>query len=151
MKLRERHEKNTSIFTDSMADVSFLLVIFFMVTSVIAVSRGLDWQNPEESPDNQTTVAVEESIDILVRADGSLEVDRKSMAIARLLPYIQKVLEENPKKPVILRADPKARYASMMMTLDRLRQAPERLGFEIENLVIPTLREQDAWDGFIFD
>ena len=46
---------------------------------------------------------------------------------------------------VILRTDPNAPYGAMMTVLDELRQSPEKRGWEISNLAIPTLSEQQNW------
>jgi len=48
MKLRERVTKTAEIPTASMADIAFLLIIFFMVTTVFANEIGLQIVLPEK-------------------------------------------------------------------------------------------------------
>jgi biopolymer transport protein ExbD len=144
MRIKRGQREPVEIFTNSMADVSFLLVIFFIVTSVLTASRGLDLALPEPVPDDEE-VEFDESVDVHVLTNGSIEVDGRPMQISNLLPYIAPRLEADPLKPVILRTDEGATYAAMISVLDELRMAPQKVGFEIENLAIPTLREQGAW------
>lgn len=141
MQLRRRPREQPEIFTGSMADVSFLLLIFFMISSALAVWFGLDLAIPTPSPETDHEVEVEHAIDIAVLADGRLEVDGRPVPVTGLLEHLAPKLEARPDKPVILRTHPDARYGAMIAVLDTLRSAPDRAGFEVESLVIPTLAE----------
>jgi biopolymer transport protein ExbD len=147
MKIKKK-DVESEIFTGSMADISFLLIIYFMVTSVFSATRGLDFQLPEDS--SQTPeIKQEDSIDVHVMPNGVLQVDGKAMPIDQLLPYIKGVLKQNPDKPVILRTDPDATYGDMIAVFDLLRQAPTKIGMEIKTISIPTQREiQNVWALF---
>ena len=144
MRLPKRKRPSAGSFTGSMADVSFLLVIFFMVTTVLAASRGLDLALPPE-PGPDDVIEADEAVDSHVLDNGSLVVDRRPMGLAEVLPYVGTKLAVDPLKPVILRTDDHASYGAMMQVLDELRSAPEKRGFEIRNLAIPTKREMGRW------
>ncbi len=136
---------DSEIFTGSMADVSFLLIIYFMVTSVFSATKGLDFQLPKEDP-NTPEIKKEEAIDIFVPPDGPLQVDGKPMTLDQVLPYIAEKLKQNPKKPVILRTDPEAPYGRMIEVFDELRQSKDKIGMEIKTISIPTQREiENIW------
>jgi len=144
MRIHRRRRLECSLQTAPLADVSLLLIIFFVVTSVFAVGKGIDLGLPPE-PDRAVEVG-EDAVDIHVLADGSLVVDRKPLGLGELLPYLGRRLAANPDKPVILRTEPLAPYGAMVAVLDELRTAPETAGFEVTNLAIPTQREiQGAW------
>jgi biopolymer transport protein ExbD len=145
MKVKRRSHDKPEIYTGSMADISFLLIIFFMLTMVFSATKGLDF-NQEEAPTDVTVVEPEEAIDVHVTTNGTLRVDGRPMALAELLPYIKPKLDANPDKPVILRTDPNAPYGAMMTVFDELRSAPEKANFVITNIAIPTLAEVRAWD-----
>ncbi len=148
MSLRTRRGPKAEIFTGSMADISFLLIVFFMLTAVFSVGMGIDFAVPE-APKKDDRIVAEEAIDVHVLANGSLEVDHRSMAISQLLPYIKAKLAVAAEKPVLLRTDPEAPYRSMIAVLDELRSAPEKAGFEITNLAIPTNQElNQVWSLF---
>ena len=141
MQLRRRPRGQPEIFTGSMADVSFLLLIFFMISSALAVWFGLDLAIPDPSPETAEEVEREHAVDIAVLADGGLRVDGRPLPLDELLGYLEPKLARRPDKPVIVRTHPRARYGAMIEVLDTLRSAPELAGFEVESLVIPTLSE----------
>ncbi len=129
--------------TSSMADIAFLLIIYFMVTTTFAATRGLDFALPEE--DNQPPVVDRlESVLIQIEASGNLVVDRKPMLLSEILDYLKPKLEANPRKPVIIRPDPNAPYGAMVRVYDELRQGAEK-GVEVKNIAIPTQREVDRF------
>ncbi len=138
----------SEIFTGSMADISFLLIIYFMVTSVFSATRGLDFMLPEESTQQQE-IKQEDSVDVHVQPNGVVQVDGNQMPLERILPYIGDKLKQNPDKPVILRTDPEATYNDMIQVFDLLRQAPDIIGKPIKTISIPTQREiQNVWALF---
>ena len=52
MKIK-RNLPSSDIPTASMADIAFLLIIFFMVTSVFSATKGLDFTLPKEEKDDR--------------------------------------------------------------------------------------------------
>jgi biopolymer transport protein ExbD len=143
MKIKKK-EIQSEIFTGSMADISFLLIIYFMVSSAFSATRGLDFALPE---DTQTPeIKQEDSIDVHVLRGGAIEVDGTGLALEGLLPYVADKLKQNPDKPVILRTDPDATYGDMIRVFDELRQAPDKIDLEIKTISIPTRREiENLW------
>jgi len=134
----------SEIFTGSMADISFLLIIYFMITSAFSATRGLDFALPE---DTQTPeIKQEDAIDVHVLRGGAIQVDGIDKNLEGLLPYVAEKLKQNPDKPVILRTDPDATYGDMIRVFDELRQAPEKIDMEIKTISIPTRREiENLW------
>lgn len=141
MKSLRTRKTKADVFTGTMADVSFLLVIFFMITAAFSVSKGIDF-SLGEPPKNDQAIEPWEAVDVHVQTDGSLQVDGEMMALDGLLPYVWTKIEKNPEKPVILRSEPDATYGAMIRVLDELRQSNRKMDFDIPNLAIPTFREQ---------
>jgi len=129
-----RREVPSEIPTASMADVAFLLIIFFLVASFYSVTRGVQFSLPRH---DEATVNVEPEASVLVEIapDASLRVDGRSMPLAHLPGYLRPRLVANPAKPVIIRTDLDAPYSAMTDVFDELRQAGVR------NVVIPTQAE----------
>src|SRR5512139_1657015 len=98
MKL-EKKSVSDEIPTASMADITFLLIIFFMVTNTFAATRGLDFALPKE--EKATQIEKEDSVLISIRPGGALEVDGRAMRIDQVLDYLKPKLEVNKTKPVI--------------------------------------------------
>ena len=136
----KRDSVSDEIPTASMADIAFLLIIYFMVTTTFAATRGLDFSLPKEEQDTPL-VDKEESVLIEIQPGGALLVDGKSMQLDGVLDYLKPKLERNPMKPVIIRPDPMAEYGGMVDVFDELRQAPDKIGMPIKNVSIPTQRE----------
>jgi biopolymer transport protein ExbD len=159
MRIKKK-EVPSEIFTGSMADISFLLIIYFMVTSAFSATRGLDFALPEDT--DTPEIKQEDSIDVHVLRGGAIEVDGKGMPLEGLLPYCLEKLKQNPDKPVILRTDPDATYGDMIRVFDTLRQAKDEWSdadgrplytdvngkplTEIQTISIPTRREiENLW------
>ena len=161
MKLRQ-NKPDDEIPTSSMADIAFLLIIYFMVTTTFAATRGLDFSLPKDD-DQPPVVEKEDSVLVEVLPNGSLLVDQKPMELTDVLDYLQPKLENNPKKPVIIKPDPNAPYGGMVSIFDVLRQAkiferqlikrvdrPEMTDEEWDegkdiNISIPTQREIESF------
>jgi biopolymer transport protein ExbD len=140
-----RQKVSEEIPTSSMADIAFLLIIYFMVTTTFAATRGLDFSLPKDDQENPPLVDKEESVLIEIQPGGVLLVDGKAMPIEAILEYLKPKLERNPRKPVIIRPDPEAEYGFMVDVFDELRQAESKIGMEVKNVSIPTQREIDMF------
>ena len=133
MKIRRR-EIPVEIPTASMADVAFLLIIFFLVTSFYSVTRGIQFSLPKHD-EAALTAEPEAAVLIEIASDSSLRVDDRNMALADLKGYIGPKLQQNPTKSVILQTSLDAPYQAMTDVFDELRQVG------VQNLVIPTSTE----------
>ncbi|MFN3413247.1 MAG: ExbD/TolR family protein [Thermoanaerobaculum sp.] len=153
MKL-ERRKVAPEIFTGSMADVTFLLIIYFMVTMAFSATKGLDFAVPKEES-TQVQLEREEAVEVKVTAQGTYLVDGRPLALSQFADYLKgkivpgKLVEGKPviEKPVILRPDPQAPYGAMMDAFDELRQIKDKLGLARDlNISLPTQREiENLW------
>ena len=126
--------------TSSMADIAFLLIIYFMVTTTFAATRGLDFSLPPED-DSQPLVEKEDSVLIEIQPGGIFMVDQQQMELGDILDYLKPKLEINQTKPVIIRPMENTEYGYMVDVFDELRQAKDKIGLEVKNVSIPTQRE----------
>ncbi|MEE9219075.1 MAG: biopolymer transporter ExbD [Acidobacteriota bacterium] len=146
MKIGKGKKASSEIPTSSTADIAFLLIVFFMVTTVFSATRGLDFDLPKEDESAQAIEAVE-AVYIQIEPDGTLLVDKTPMEVSQLLDYLEPKLKigvGNPNKPVIIRPDPAAIYAALVDVYDELKTAEKR-GFEVKNISIPTQREIEEY------
>ena len=133
MKIKRR-ELQVEIPTASMADVAFLLIIFFLVASFYSVTRGIQFSLPKYD-EAALTAEPEAAVLIEIASDSSLTVDNRSMVLADLKAYLAPRLERNPTKSIILQTSLDAPYQAMTDVFDELRQVG------VQNLVIPTSTE----------
>ncbi len=139
MKIEKRRVSD-EIPTASMADIAFLLIVYFMVTSTFAATRGLDFAFPPEDDSKSDLIEPEDAVLIEIQPSGDLMVDQKPMKVDEIVEYLRPKLVNNPKKPVIIKPDPASPYGYMVQVLDELRQGDEKLGLKI-NISLPTQRE----------
>ena len=137
MRLRRRVVP-AEIPTASMADVAFLLIIFFLVASFYSVTRGIQFSLPK-TEEEALTAEPEAAVLIEVAADGALTVDGGPMALTAVQGYLRPKLVRNPTKSVILQTSLEAPYHAMTDVFDELRQAG------VENLVIPTSAQRELY------
>ena len=110
---------------DSTADVAFLLLIFFIVTTIFAAEQGLTLVLPGKQKNQEDSVKVKESniATITIRADNVVTLDRKPIEINHLQQSIEDRLLSNSKLVVVLQTHPDANYGMMIACLDELRLA----------------------------
>ena len=110
---------------DSTADVAFLLLIFFIVTTIFAAEQGLTLVLPGKQKDQTDSVKVKESniATIYVDENNGITLNRKAIEINHLQQSIEDRILANPKLVVVLKIHPEADYGIMVACLDELRLA----------------------------
>jgi len=141
MAFRRRLKAPAEIPTSSMADIAFLLIIFFMLTAVFATTKGLQFQMPEDDP-TQLDVKPEEAVHIKILAEGQFIVDKTPMTESEMGGYVQVKMEQNPEKPVIIQTEPQVPYFVMVDVFDLLRY------LNVQSISIPTQTEIERWKAF---
>ncbi len=104
MKFRKKSEVKSEIPTASMPDIIFMLLVFFMVTTVLREYEGLPLILPSakrieklESKRNTTHVWVSKA--------GLVSIDDKRVPIPAVRNVIYAKIAENPKLIISLKAD----------------------------------------------
>jgi biopolymer transport protein ExbD len=124
-----------------MADIAFLLIIFFMLTAVFVTTRGLQFDLPEDDP-NQLDVQPEDATHIKIIGQGQYLVDKTPMTLEQMGGYIKVKMEQNPEKPVIIQTQPNVPYFVMVEVFDLLKY------LQVANISIPTGTEIERWKAF---
>jgi biopolymer transport protein ExbD len=137
MALMRRRKKVTGeIPTASMADIAFLLLIFFLTTTVFDEEKGLEVVLPA----SETTVAVSQKnvIHLLVQEDGLVQVQRgESPQVERARSsdvgsIWRQAAASNPNLIAAIKTSPKAPYRYMIDVLDQLQKAgADRIALQV--------------------
>ncbi len=124
MKKRKK-EAMGELRMDSTADVAFLLLIFFIVTTIFAAEQGLTLVLPGKQKKDEDVVKVKQSniATLFVRADNRLTLDNKPIEINHIKVAIEDRILAKPKLVVMLKIHPEANYGMMVACLDELKQA----------------------------
>jgi biopolymer transport protein ExbD len=121
LRLHEKKIKGAEIPTASMADIAFLLLIFFMVTTVFANEVGLQIMLPEKGA--EVKVKSENIQRIYVEKKGEIRLNGEPVNQDELVDDVKKILAENPNAIFSIKTHPDAQYQYMVKALDKLRLA----------------------------
>ena len=124
--LRKRNRVGIRVDMTPMVDVAFLLLIFFMVTTVFRRPLAMEVNMPEPG----RTVPVPESnvMTIYVLEDGTMLYDVgkrgiQSLSWDELRETLVLESDYNPDLIILIKVDRKARYVKMVDMLDTLDEA----------------------------
>ncbi|HMP74414.1 MAG TPA: biopolymer transporter ExbD [Kiritimatiellia bacterium] len=100
-------------------DIVFLLLIFFMVTSVFIEETGVEIQTPSAMSAKDLE---KNSILLAVTAEGEIFFDGQAIALNRLRGVVARLQRERPR-PVILLADEESRTGWLVRVIDECKLA----------------------------
>ncbi|MBN2092598.1 biopolymer transporter ExbD [candidate division KSB1 bacterium] len=124
LKLK-RKPKTVEITSASMADIAFLLLIFFLVTTTIDVDKGIGLTLPD--PRGEKKEIREKNItNLLVNEAGQVLLDLKEVPVQQIKDVIAEKIRENPKLIVSVKTDRNTPYNIYVAVLDQLKQANAR-------------------------
>jgi biopolymer transport protein ExbD len=125
MKSLRRRHPHPEIPLVSTADVSFLLLIFFLATTVFTVERGILLGLPV--PGAPPTAARPDRIArVTVNADRTLRLDGDTVGIGALKELLRARLRREPGTLVTLEVHPRAPYEALVQTLDQVKLSGAR-------------------------
>jgi biopolymer transport protein ExbD len=134
-----RSRLTNEVNAGSMADIAFLLLIFFLVTTTIAEDKGVLVLLPPWSPEPPTSIKLKERnvFSVLVNANDQLLVRGQEMPIEQLRPTAKEFIlnpnkredmSESPKKAIIsLKNDRGTRYYRYLEVYNELKAAYNEL------------------------
>jgi biopolymer transport protein ExbD len=107
----------------SLSDIIFLLLIFFLVTTTLAVEKGLPMSLPGKS--SKTVKLKKDTVfHIQILADGTITTKETGpVELRRLRTLIEEKLIVNDKLVIVIETHPDANYGVMIDVLDELRLA----------------------------
>lgn len=126
--LRKKSKVQDEIPTSSMADIAFLLLIFFLVTTIFDQDQGLQVMLPERDQD-ETEVPPDNLLFLLVQPGGAVEVRRgespqtQSITFRQVEGVVRAAMQSNPNIIAAIQTHPDARYVDMTNVLDGVRSA----------------------------
>lgn len=134
--LKRKERVSDEIPTASMADIAFLLLVFFLTTTVFNEEKGLPIVLPEQS--EQVEVSPKNLLFMLVQPDGSIVVKRGESEQEQVVTYrqiegiLRQELAANPNLIAAVKTDPAAPYRHMINVLDEVKQAgAERISLQV--------------------
>lgn len=138
---RKRNRPSAEVNSGSMADIAFLLLIFFLVTTTIASDKGIAVLLPPDQEDRVDVKIKERNIfNVLINSNDMLLVEEEVMDVTRLKAEAKKFISnrgadpassESPAKAIIsLKTDRGTSYEKYIEVRDILKQAYAELRAE---------------------
>ena len=137
MNFRKRKKSALPAFQlTAMMDVIFLLLCFFITTSVFSqweyeVSITLPTAKSDKIPER-----LPGEIILNIDVDGKITLNQQELSIDVLREKLKKISSFYPGQPIVLRADKDTTYENLMRVIDTCRQA------DIWNFSLATREEE---------
>lgn len=118
--LREKRKKDTGeIPTSSMADIAFLLLIFFLVTTTINTDKGIGMILPKWG--DQLDVPKENIVNVLINAAGEVMIAEDPTPIPLIQDNIRKRLAANENLIISIKPSRETEYSVVITVLDQIK------------------------------
>ena len=121
MLLDKRRGREANIPTSSLADIAFLLLTFFLVTTSLDLDKGLQLRLPEKGGE----IEVHKSLiaNIWINAQGRVLLDNEEIEIPMIKDVIKMRLAQQPLLTISIKTDSKTRYQDFISVLDQVQMA----------------------------
>jgi len=119
---KNRRFKGGEIPTSSMADIAFLLLIFFLVTTTIDTDKGLGIVLPPPG-DIEIEIRKENILNCLINSQGKVLLDEEPTTVDQIHRIVGQKLRKNDKLIISVRAHPKTAYNDYVRFIDQLKMA----------------------------
>lgn len=132
VKLKKRKLREAEIPNGSMADIAFLLLLFFLVATVIDVDTGIGLTLPEYIPEEErefVPLSKDRMAALLINESGDVLLNKERIAIPQIKETLMdkirsKInLPKNKKLVVSVKTDRKTNYNLYIQALDQVKAA----------------------------
>ena len=116
-----RRFRGGEIPTSSMADIAFLLLIFFLVTTTIDIDKGLGLVLPAEGE----TIEIKKKniLNCLINSSGMVLLGGEPVNLKDVSRIVKEKLRENNKLIISVKTHEKTRYKDYVAIIDQLKIA----------------------------
>ncbi|KPJ49049.1 hypothetical protein AMJ40_06345 [candidate division TA06 bacterium DG_26] len=122
MIFKRRPQPEAEIPTASMADIAFLLIVFFMVSTTLLEEKGLPLVLPEAG--EQKKVPSKNIVHVVVGQDGGIKIDGTPFSLNEVRAEIEAKLIARPGTLIVsVKTHPEASYGTMIDVFDELKLA----------------------------
>lgn len=113
-------EMGAEIDLTPMLDVTFIMLIFFIVTASFIKETGVEVNRPEANSANS-----KENVNILigVTANNEIWIDQRRVDRRSVRSVVERMHAENPKGAVVIQADKNSNTDTVVSVLDSAREA----------------------------
>ena len=117
----KRKRKVDEVNSSSMADIAFLLLVFFLVTTTISMDKGINIILPAEGSNKD--VNTEDIINVVLAADGSIIFDEKLKNINEIKSLVENEIRKNKNMIFSIKTSSRSDYQDYVGLLDEFKKA----------------------------
>ncbi len=121
MRLFRPRRRFAEIPAASMPDIAFLLIIFFLISSVLALRQGLVTLLPKDAS-RPLVLPREDIIRVELLPEGRVLIDDHESSMAGITPTLR-ALVSSTEKPVLLLIDPRCKHKYLALAIGRIQDA----------------------------
>ncbi len=121
IKIKKHRQEEISIPTASLADIVFLLLIFFLVSTSMNPNKGLGLTLPPKG--EQVKINPDDVLSIFINNKGEILLEQNEANINDVRPRIVEELSKNEKLVVSIFTHKEADYDQMIKVLDEVKRA----------------------------
>ena len=128
MLIEKKSRVESEIPSASMADIAFLLLVFFLTTTVFNEEKGLELLLPEAKAE-EVQISQKNMLHIIVQNNGMVVLrkgknpEEQPIDVDGLAERMRQEIAMNPKIIAAVKTVPDAKYYHMIAVLDELRDA----------------------------
>lgn len=104
-----------------MADIAFLLLIFFLVTTTIDMDKGLTLVLP--APGEEKEIPKENISNLLINAAGNVMLDEEFIPLTQIARTVKIKILNNKNLIISVKTDRETDYQVFVSVLDQLKMA----------------------------
>ena len=117
----QRKRKTDEVNSSSMADIAFLLLVFFLVTTTISMDKGINIILPADGSEKE--VDKNNLVNIAMNDQGKILVDDSPKMISEIKLLAEKRMAANPKIIFSVSTHERTKYQDYVSLLDELKKA----------------------------
>ena len=117
----QRKRKTDEVNSSSMADIAFLLLVFFLVTTTISMDKGINIILPADGSEKE--VDKKNLVNIAMNDQGKVLVDDTPRLISEIKLMAEKRIAANPKIIFSVSTHERTKYQDYISLLDELKKA----------------------------
>lgn len=122
MAFKKRQKEDVEIPSSSLADIAFLLLVFFLVCTTIDVDKGLRLVLPPMDVED-IEINKENITNILINDAGQVLLDNEEVSVRDIERIVREELSENDKLIISLKTTRGTKYDVYIAVLDQLKRA----------------------------
>ncbi len=133
---RPASDASPSINLTPMLDAVFLILIFFLLTSIIAAKPVIKLDLPQS--ESSQALPIKNQVQVVIQKDGTIEIDERPVSLNELEGMLQQKMGGNTEEKLLISADKAAPFGQFIKVLDVVKR------LNIDNLEILTAMPKEA-------